>query len=129
MADERQEYVDRMYRDRGYVLDFHSILAAEDYDFLQGYNALINSGYTKPRTLDAKTKELLYIAALTAVGGSEDHIRVHVELALKYGATKAETLETLELTLAPAGVPRFMVGFQAWAQAVSPDRVKPNTDD
>jgi len=86
---------------------------------------MIQAGYTKKRTLDAKTKELLYTVILTAVKASVDHIKSHIKLALDYGATKKEILEALEICIPGASVPAFMIGFEAWKQAVSPQRVEP----
>jgi len=123
---EKQAFVDKMYRDRGYILDFHKVMVAEDFDFLKAYNQMIKEGYTKQRTLDAKTKEIVYAVILTAVKASVDHIKTHIKLALDYGASKQEVLEALELCLPGASVPAFMLGFEAWKQVVSPDRVEPS---
>jgi 4-carboxymuconolactone decarboxylase len=123
---EAQAFVDKMYRERGYILDFHKVMAAEDFDFLKVYNQLIEAGYTKQRVLDAKTKELIYAVILTAIKASVDHIKAHIKLALDYGATKQEVLEALEICLPSAGVPAFMIGFDAWKQTVSPNSVEPS---
>lgn len=123
---EQQAFVDKMYRERGYILDFHKVMAAEDFDFLKAYNNLIEAGYTKQRVLDAKTKELIYTVILTALKASTDHIKAHIKLALEYGASKYEVLEALELCLPAAGVPAFMIGFDAWKQVVSPKHVEPS---
>jgi len=125
--DEKQTFVDKMYRDRGYILDFHKVMVAEDFDYLKAYNQLIEAGYTKQRTLDAKTKEIAYMVILTALKASVDHIKAHIKLALDYGATKQELLEALEICVPAAGVPAFMIGFEAWKQVVSPDRVEPSS--
>ena len=127
VEEEKQSFVDKMYRERGYILDFHKIMVAEDFDFLKAYNQLIEAGYTRQRVLDAKTKEILYTVILTAVKASVDHIKAHIKLALDYGATKQEVLEALELCLPAASVPAFMIGFEAWKQVVSPERVEPST--
>jgi len=125
--DEKQTFVDKMYRDRGYILDFHKVMVAEDFDYLKAYNQLIEAGYTRQRTLDAKTKEIAYTVILTALKASVDHIKAHIKLALDYGATKQEILEALEICVPAAGVPAFMIGFEAWKQVVSPDRVEPSS--
>jgi len=125
--DEKQTFVDKMYRDRGYILDFHKVMVAEDFDYLKAYNQLIEAAYTKQRTLDAKTKEIAYTVILTALKASVDHIKAHIKLALDYGATKQEILEALEICVPAAGVPAFMIGFEAWKQVVSPDRVEPSS--
>ncbi len=123
---DKQAFVDKMYRERGYILDFHKVMVAEDFEFLKAYDQLIQAGYTKKRTLDAKTKEILYTVILTAVKANVDHIKSHIKLALDYGATKKEVLEALEICIPAASVPAFMIGFEAWKQAVSPDRVEPS---
>ena len=123
---EKQSFVDKMYRERGYILDFHKVMVAEDFEFLKAYDQLIQAGYTKKRTLDAKTKEILYTVILTAVKANVDHIKSHIKLALDYGATKKEVLEALEICIPAASVPAFMIGFEAWKQAVSPQRVEPS---
>jgi 4-carboxymuconolactone decarboxylase len=124
--DEKQAFVDKMYRERGYILDFHKVMAAEDFDFLKAYDQLIQAGYTKQRTLDAKTKEIIYAVILTSVKASVDHIKSHIKLALDYGATKTEVLEALVICIPAASVPAFMIGFEAWKQVVSPQRVEPS---
>ena len=123
---EKQAFVDKMYKERGYILDFHKVMAAEDFDFLQAYNQMLEAVYTKQRILDAKTKEILFTVILTAVKANVDHIKAHLKAALDYGATKQEILEALELCLPAASVPAFMNGLEAWKQVVSPDRVEPS---
>jgi 4-carboxymuconolactone decarboxylase len=125
-SDEKQAFVDKMYKERGYILDFHKIMVAEDFDFLKGYNQLIEAAYTKPRSLDPKTKELIYTVVLTAVKANADHIAAHIRLALEYGYSKKEILEALEICVAAAGVPAFMIGFEAWKKVVNPERVEPS---
>jgi 4-carboxymuconolactone decarboxylase len=127
MADaEKQAFVDKMYKERGYILDFHKVMVAEDFDFLKAYNQMIEAGYTKQRALDTKTKEIIYTVVLAAVKAGIEHIKSHVKLAVKYGATKQEILQALEICLPAAGVPAFMLGFEAWTQVVSPERVEPS---
>jgi len=125
-SDEKQAFVDKMYKERGYILDFHKIMVAEDFDFLKGYNQLIEAAYTNPRSLDPKTKELIYTVALTSVKANVDHIAAHIRLALEYGYSKKEILEALEICVAAAGVPAFMIGFEAWKKVVNPERVEPS---
>lgn len=56
--DEKQAYIDEMARLRGYVLDYHKIMARHDFDVLQATNGLVGAAYLEPRTLDRRTKEL-----------------------------------------------------------------------
>ena len=115
--DERQTYLQRMQEERGYLLDFHRILAEEDFEFLKSYNALLQSAYLNPNTVnDHKTKELILIGILVAIRSLPDHIKTHMNVAKKLGATRKEVLEVLEMCLPPAGIPAFMEGFALWQE-------------
>jgi len=127
VEEEKRIFVDKMYRERGYILDFHKVMAAEDFEFLKAYNQFLEASYTRQRILDARTKELIYIVVLTALKATPEHIRAHVKLALEHGATKQEILESLESCLPAMGVPAFMGGFEAWTQEVSPGRIEPSS--
>lgn len=65
--------------------------------------------WSRPR-LDLKTRSLVTVAALTALGRTSG-LRLNVEMALNNGATKEEILETL-LQMAPyAGFPACWEGL------------------
>ena len=113
---EAAAYLAKMEAERGYILDWHKALAAYDLDFLKGYNALLEAAYTKPRSLDAKTKEMVITAVLMAVRSQPGHIKTHLEMCKKFGATAQEMLEVMEVVLPPAGVPAFMHAFDLWRQ-------------
>ena len=123
---EEKEYLQEMARTRGYVLDYHKVLVAEDLPFLRSLNGLLAAAYTDQRRLDRKTKELAFIAALVAQGAGKDHIKSHIEVAKRQGATKEEILELLEMLLAPCGVPKFMLGYEAWTESFPVRRVEPD---
>jgi 4-carboxymuconolactone decarboxylase len=54
--EEKQTYVDEMVRKRGYVLDYHKVMARHDFDVLQAANGLVDAAYLKERRLDRKTR-------------------------------------------------------------------------
>lgn len=122
--DERKTYLREMAQKRGYVLDYHKILVAEDLPFMKAVNDALAVSYTDQRRLDRKTKELVSIALHTALGSGKDHIKAHIEVAKRNGATKEEVLELLELLALPCGLPKFMLGFQAWAESFPIQRVE-----
>lgn len=68
-----------MARRRGYVLDYHKVLVAEDLPFMKAVNDLLAISYTSDRRLDRKTKELISVAAHTALGCMRS--RTHGETA------------------------------------------------
>jgi 4-carboxymuconolactone decarboxylase len=124
----RQEYIDEMARKRGYVLDYHKFMANADFDVLMAANRLVDSVYLQQRTLDRKTKELLFIISLTVLRAGKEHIKAHIRVALELGATPNEILEALEIALPEAGVVIFQEGLEAWCEAVEATPLEPSVD-
>lgn len=112
---QKQEYLKKMAAERGYTLDFHKILANEDFDFLKSYNGLLQTALFNPDSgIEEKTKRLILIEVLLAVRSPSEHIKTHMGTAKSLGVTKAEMLEVLKMCLIPAGLPTFMEGFEIW---------------
>lgn len=110
-ADEALESV---REGRGYTLPLHEVLASEDPEVLAAYEEMMRSLYLSERRLDGRTKELVYVAVLVALGAAEEHVRAHMEKAQREGATPEDVLEALELLIPAAGVARASVGLEIW---------------
>lgn len=123
-----QAYIDDMARQRGYVLEYHKLMAEADFDVLKAANNLISAAYLKPRTLDRQTKELLFILSLTVMRASKEHIQSHIRVALELGVTPAEILEAIEIALPEAGVVAFQSGVEAWAEVVEAPLLEPTVE-
>lgn len=123
--DEKQTYIDDMVRSRGYVLDYHKVMAKQDYDVLQATNGLVHAAYLAERTLDRRTKELIFIVSLTVMRASRGHIESHIRVALDLGVSAQEILEAIEIALPEAGVVAFQVGFDAWREVTGADGIEP----
>jgi 4-carboxymuconolactone decarboxylase len=100
--------------ERGYTLPLHEVLASADPEVLAAYEGMMQALYLKGRRLDGKTKELVYVAVLVALGAAEGHVRAHMERAQREGASPEDVLEALELLIPAAGVARASVGFDIW---------------
>lgn len=124
-AEEKQRYVDDMVRSRGYVLDYHKVMAEQDYDVLQAANGLVHAAYLAERTLDRRTKELIFINSLTVMRASTGHIQSHIRVALDIGVSPREILEAIEIALPEAGVVAFQHGFDAWREVVGATGIEP----
>ena len=120
-----QAYIDDMARKRGYVLDYHKRLVAADYEFARAANDIVDAAYLKPRRLDRKTKELIFIVSLTVMRASKGHIQSHIRVALDLGLTPTEILEAIEIALPEAGIVAFQTGFEAWREVVGADGIEP----
>lgn len=123
--DEAQEYIDAMARSRGYVLNYHKIMAKHDFETLKAANQMVHAAYLNERTLDRRTKELIFITSLTVMRASKSHIQSHIRVALDLGVTPTEILEAIEIALPEAGVVAFQCGFDAWAEVVEADGIEP----
>lgn len=122
---EKQQYVDDMVRRRGYVLDYHKVMAKNDYEVLLATDRLVEAAYLRQRRLDRRTKELLSILSLTVLRASTGQIQNHVHIALDLGLTPEEILEAIEIALPQAGVVAFQLGLQAWREAIGATGVEP----
>ena len=122
---EAQDYIDDMARKRGYVLEYHKVMAKHDFPVLQAANHVVSAAYLDQRTLDRKTKELIFIVSLTVMRASKSHIQSHIRVALDLGVTPTEILEAIEISLPEAGVVAFQAGFEAWREVVGADGIEP----
>lgn len=122
---DAQEYIDEMARSRGYVLDYHKVMAKQDFDVLQAANDLVSAAYLSERTLDRRTKELIFIVSLTVMRADKGHIQSHIRVALDLGLSPREILEAIEISLPEAGVVAFQTGFEAWREVVDADGLEP----
>lgn len=126
--EEKQAYVDDMARKRGYVLEFHKVMAKHDFDALQATNNLVEAAYLKERRLDRRTNELIFIVSLTVMQASKGHIASHIRVALDLGLSKEEILEAMELAIPEAGIVAFQTGFEAWREVTGADGIEPTVE-
>jgi len=63
--------------------------------------------------LDMKTREMLSVAALTALGTAGPQLRAHIGAALRVGCTREEIVETILQMVVYAGFPAALNGMQA----------------
>ncbi|MDQ2959478.1 MAG: carboxymuconolactone decarboxylase family protein [Candidatus Dormibacteraeota bacterium] len=105
-----------MRRKRGYILEIHQMLAAWDPSFLQVYDEFLDASFLDNDVLDRRTRELVYVGSLTAVGSPREHLEAHLRAALRHGATDRELLAVLEQVLPVVGVPRFIEAMKAFRE-------------
>lgn len=118
MTDSAQQYIDEMAAKRGYVLDYHKVMAAADFTVLQAANHVVSAAYLDQRRLPRETKELLFILSLTVMRAPLPQLRSHIQVALDLGVSPEEILEAIEIALPEAGVVAFQHGVEAWQSVV-----------
>jgi 4-carboxymuconolactone decarboxylase len=107
------------------TMDYQKILAAHDPAILETIERVPQEVYRSDRNLDAKTKELITIVALTTLKAPDDLLRNHVRRALELGASKEEILQAIELIIPVVGMPTFEHGLMAWADVVGAKGLDP----
>jgi len=128
VSDDAQSYIDEMARKRGYVLDYHKKMAKQDFPVLQAANNLVGAAYLEQRSLDRRTKELLFVLSLTVMRASKGHIQSHIRVALDLGVSAQEILEAIEIALPEAGIVAFQTGFDAWCEVVGAEGLEPSVE-
>ncbi|GAA3696373.1 carboxymuconolactone decarboxylase family protein [Arthrobacter ginkgonis] len=123
---QAQAYIDQMAEQRGYVLDYHKVMAKHDFQVLQAANGLVNAAYLAPRSLDRTVKELIFICSLTVLKAPKGQIESHIRVALDLGLSPQEILEAIEIALPEAGVVAFQIGFDAWKSVVGATGIEPS---
>lgn len=123
---EAQNYIDEMAAKRGYVLDYHKVMAKHDFPVLQAANGLVNAAYLEQRLLDRKVKELIFVCSLTVLKAPKGQIESHIRVALDLGLSPQEILEAIEIALPEAGVVAFQIGFDAWKSVVGATGFEPS---
>lgn len=68
----------------------------------KAFDDLIQS-LVSSKGLDAKTKQLIYIA-MKAAQGDETAVRFHVQMAKQLGATKEEVVDAILMSLTVSGI-------------------------
>ena len=119
MEDPKEKVLREIEQKRGFVLDFHRLLAEEDPEFLKCYEDMISASYAKEGVLGHKIREFVFIAALTALHAEKKHISIHIKRAVDCGATKKEILEILESIYPPCGTLKFMNALEAYKEVFS----------
>ncbi len=61
--------------------------------------------------IDLKTREMLTVAALTAMGDAPDQLEFHIRAAMKLGVNREEIVEIILQMAVYGGVPAFMKGI------------------
>jgi 4-carboxymuconolactone decarboxylase len=72
--------------------------------------------YSRPG-LDLRTRELVAIASVAAMGTARPQLVMHVHAALRAGCSRAEVLEVLLMTSVFAGFPAAVNGIDAAREA------------
>jgi 4-carboxymuconolactone decarboxylase len=129
MNEEGARLLAEIEAKRGYVHEYHRVLADADPAFLRAYEGFLSAAYTDERSLDRLQKELVFLGVLTGLGAAKNHIAAHMRVASELGMGAREVLEALELCLPPAGVPKFMNAFDAWTETFPPGTDKSRTGE
>ena len=116
---EKLDYLNEIVRTRGYAHGSHRLLANHDLDVLKAVNGITLANYIPARHLSEADKELVLVAAFTAIRSQPAIIRAHIQKAAKAGAGLRQSLAAIELTLLEAGRSALDAGLDAWNEVAS----------
>jgi alkylhydroperoxidase/carboxymuconolactone decarboxylase family protein YurZ len=108
-----EKLIARMKAARGYIYPEWEFAARQDPDFVETYNRIYEQGLGDGRHVSAKVREFVAIALLAFRGAEQAGLVVHMQRAMRLGATPEELFEVLETTLVPGGAPTFHRGLSA----------------
>jgi alkylhydroperoxidase/carboxymuconolactone decarboxylase family protein YurZ len=103
---------------RGYVHPWQLFLAKEDPLFFEGYEMLFEHFMRERTALPTKTKEMLK-AVLLSYRGFERPAKMHIQKALREGATKDEFIDAFESVLFVGGAPTLLHGLKALEEVLN----------
>ena len=95
-AEDQDEVLARIERERGMVRPWVRLLVKRDPQFALKLHELASLALTRPGALPIKFREMILVA-LNAADECDRGFRIHVQGALKNGATEDELLEVLEV--------------------------------
>jgi 4-carboxymuconolactone decarboxylase len=129
VSDEIDQLADDLFQ----VLSLGGVAAPwEDLaDFAPGLGAQVRYGlgavFTRPG-LDMRTRELVTVCMLAALGGSDQQLAFHMGGALRVGATAEEVVEALTLVSVCAGLPRGINGIKVAREVFAKMGIAPRFD-
>jgi alkylhydroperoxidase/carboxymuconolactone decarboxylase family protein YurZ len=107
----RQALKDEFKAARGYWSDLWSDLLEIDPNFFEAYKDFSSVPWKRKDGLDPKVRELIYVAIDTSTTHLYDPgTRIHMQNAIRHGATREEIMEVMELTA--------MLGNHSWSLGV-----------
>jgi alkylhydroperoxidase/carboxymuconolactone decarboxylase family protein YurZ len=120
ISEEADRIKQAFIEKRGYWTEQRELTARLVPNFFKAYLALSSEPW-QSGALDAKTRELVYIAIDCSITHMYDHgLRIHIRNALKHGATPEEILQVFTLA-ATIGVNAYVAGAKALAARLNED--------
>lgn len=96
----------------GAVNHAYELIARLDPEYAKHLKGLFVDGtFAREGALERKTKELIMVGITCALNRPRG-VRLHIERALKLGATPREVLEAVEVAAIPGGMPGLWMGSE-----------------
>ena len=111
-AEETLERIEKFY---GFVPLVNQVLSNDPKVFLP-FVELNKEAFFSKGALSVKVRELTAISAATALG-AEHCLPIHIEMAIKHGASKDEVLESMVIGSLMCMTRAQSFAFRAWKKA------------
>jgi 4-carboxymuconolactone decarboxylase len=121
-ANRGEELLQRIRQVRGYTLPMHEVLASDDPEFLEGYEAFYAAAMRQDGPLPPKVRELILIGVTMALGSPERVTAGHIRRAMEHGASEAEVLSAIEITTLSFAARALAAGTASYQQVTATKR-------
>ncbi len=119
--EQRQAALKRVADKRGYVLNYHRLLAADDPELLEAYDRLYTRITLDTRSLNDRQKELVWLALLSA--REEPTGRIHVDRGKAAGLSEDEMADALTLTSTGHCYRTLVFAASHWSKDIPDERM------
>ena len=119
--NEKQQMLERVLKVRGFRYGLHKVLAEADWEFMKKIEEWVEFVYLSERHLDRRVKELVIVGISGALRSPPEHIKAHIDAAVKAGATKDEVIVVAELVGHWGGNIAQANALEAWRRVFAPE--------
>ena len=104
--NRKEELLDKVLKSRGFIEDFHEVLAEKDPDLLEIWSKVWEH-VLGGSSLDKKTISLIRLAVVAAIN-NQTAVNHSMDQAIEAGADAGEILDSLEVAFVFTGVPTLV---------------------
>jgi alkylhydroperoxidase/carboxymuconolactone decarboxylase family protein YurZ len=115
---DKEEILRSIKESRGFIEDFHQVLASRDPEFLEAWSNVWTKAF-KHGSLDAKTASLIRMAVVSAIR-HEKAIEHSMDQAVVAGASPQEILDAIKIAFIFTGVPTLVTALSIYRKKFGP---------
>ena len=112
---EKRELIQKIRRERPWLLNYHQLLLKNDPEMLKKWDELYSTEKFKERFITAREKELVDLA-ISAIMKWRPGLEIHIKKSVDMGITEPEITEIFSLAAMSAGIPCMMFASDVYEE-------------